>query len=127
MNLIGMAAIGAAVLAFGPGFLVQAGIGYVLGTGCGAYAQSKMKKLHNEICRHTGDRTSDMDELSEYAVKASQIGGVICPVIPLVSVGVGMVCDRRAEKLRAQSAIKTVKEERPAIACGMSGAHGVRL
>lgn len=100
MNIITMAAFGAAALAFGPGFLVQAGIGYVAGTFAGSYCENRMKRLHREICRTTGDKESDIDGIGKYAVKASQIGGVICPVVPLVSVGVGMYCAHKADKLR---------------------------
>lgn len=100
MNIITMAAFGAAVLAFGPGFLVQAGIGYVAGTACGCYAENRMKRLHHEICRRTGDKTSDMDNLGEWTAKASQIGGVFCPIVPLITAGVGLYCSHKANKLR---------------------------
>lgn len=126
MNLIAMAAFGAAAVVFGPAFLVQAAVGYVVGSGCGAYARNKMHKLHREICRRTGDKASDMDELGDYAMKASQVGGVICPVIPLVSVGVGLVCDHRAEKLKNLPE-RQVREDRPMIGPGRSIAKGVRL
>ena len=100
MNLIALTAFGAGVLAFGPGFLVQAAVGYVAGTFAGSYCENRMKRLHREICRTTGDGESDIDGLGKYAVKASQIGGVICPVVPLVSAGVGMYCAHKADKLR---------------------------
>ena len=99
MNIIGMAAVGAAAIVFGPGFIVQAGIGYIAGTACGAYAGNRMKRLHHEICKRTGNKDSDMDELAKYAQKASQIGGVLCPAIPLISLGVGLYCSNKAKDL----------------------------
>lgn len=99
MNILALTVLGAATLAFGPAFLVQAGIGYVAGTFAGAYCESRMKKLHCEISKHTGNKASEIDGLGKYAVKASQIGGLVCPVIPFISVGVGMYCSRKADKL----------------------------
>lgn len=99
MNMIAAATAGAAALAFGPAFLVQAAVGYVAGTFAGAYCESRMKKLHCEISRHTGNNESEINDLGKYVVKASQLGGVICPVIPLVSVGVGMYCSKKANGL----------------------------
>jgi len=99
MNIITMVAAGAGVLAFGPGFLVQAAVGYVAGSIAGSYCESRMKKLHREICRHTGDKSSNIDDLGKMAAKASQVGGVICPVIPVVAAGVGVLCNARAERL----------------------------
>ena len=112
MNLIALTAFGAGVLAFGPGFLAQAAVGYVAGTFAGSYCENRMKRLHREICRTTGDRESDIDGLGKYAVKASQIGGVICPVVPLVSVGVGMYCAHKADKLRSGEYAKDAEQGR---------------
>jgi len=99
MNMIAVVAFAVTVMLFGPWFLVQAGIGYLIGSGCGAYASSRMRRLHFEICRHTRDRVSDIDELADYTMRASQIGGAICPIVPLISVVVGMVCAGRADRL----------------------------
>ena len=111
MNIIGMAAFGAAVLVFGPGFLVQAGIGYVAGAACGAYAENRMRRLNREICRRTGDPEGNIDELAKYTAKASAVGGVICPFVPLVTLGVGMVCSDRAKRLEKLRLEKSAKEE----------------
>lgn len=112
MNVIGMAAFGAAVLAFGPGFLVQAGIGYVAGAACGAYAENRIRRLNREICRRTGDRESNVDGLAKYAAKASAVGGVVCPVIPLVSLGVGMYCAEKAKRLERLGEEKSRRDTR---------------
>ena len=111
MNIIGMAAFGAAVLAFGPGFLVQAGIGYVAGAACGAYAENRIRRLNREICRRTGDPEGNIDDLAKYTAKASAVGGVICPFVPLVTLGVGMVCSKRAKRLEKLRVGKSQKEE----------------
>lgn len=101
MSIILFVVIIAAMIVFGPGFLIQAVVGYIIGSLCGLFASAQIKHLHREICGYTNDDPEDADSLAKYVAGASRIGGVICPVIPLISVGVGVYCWFRRQRLES--------------------------
>ena len=108
MNVLVVFVVGLAVVAFGPWFLIQAIAGYVIGAWCGSFAEVRMRDLHCEICRRTGDKASDIDDLAAYVMKASKVGGILCPVIPAVAFMIGVYCSCKADRLRD---LRTCPEE----------------
>ena len=70
-----------------------------------------MRRLNREICRRTGDPEGNIDDLAKYTAKAGAVGGVICPFVPLITLGVGMVCSDRAKRLEKSRLAKSHKEE----------------